>query len=108
MSDHETQLRNKIHDVFGKSHSTELSAFTLLDKETTNSLEKGDFLDLTDEDRLSYLDALTPGWRETYKKEFGREPNPEGLARLIARGTGVRKSVNSGGQEAPASPERTD
>lgn len=38
---------------------------------------------------LSYLNDTNPGWREMYRREFGREPDSEGVARLIARETGA-------------------
>jgi hypothetical protein len=66
------------------------------------------FFAVTDEEKLAYVDALTPGWRETFKNEFGRKPDPEGLKRLIARETGAGSQTDSERQERLDSPETAD
>lgn len=42
------------------------------------------------------------------KKEFGREPDPEGLRNLIARETGAGSQTGSERQERLDSPETAD
>lgn len=98
--------RAALAKALGTSHYPRLSTFSMSDNDDGH--EEDESLNLTDEDKLSYLNIWNPGFRETYKKEFGREPDPEGLRNLIARETGAGSQTDSERQERLDSPETAD
>ena len=40
------------------------------------------------EEVLAYFESTAPGLREAYEREFGRAPDPSGVAELVSRETG--------------------
>ena len=79
---------NRMGLALGMSH---LSTFPTLQSPVSGNDPGAEDNSVSWEEKLSYLDAIAPGWRETYRSEFGREPGPEDLADLISRETGGRR-----------------
>lgn len=81
---------NQMARALGMSHLTTLATVQTRTQEDHAPGPEEDTVSW--EEKLAYLDSITPGWREAYRREFGREPDPEGVAWLIARETGGRQS----------------